>query len=54
MAQRFYVTSAKNNISSKLGETLKKYAIRFYQLKIRHRAIGNFLAKIKAMKTPQC
>ena len=51
MAQEFYVSLAKNNLSSTLGKILKKYAIRFYQLKISYGAIDNFLVKVGAIKT---
>lgn len=37
-----------------LSITLKKYAMQFYQLKIRYRAIEIFLAKIKVIEHPEC
>ncbi len=49
----FYVPNAKSVISPTLGKTLKKYAIRYYQLKVGHGAIGNFLARIGAIETPE-
>ena len=54
MAQGFYIPSAKSNMSPTLSEALKKYAMRFYQLKIGHGAIGNFLARIGAIEAPEC
>ena len=32
----------------------KKYASRYYQLKVGHGAVGTYLAKIGAIDTPQC
>ncbi len=37
-----------------LGTALKKYAMRFYQLKIGHGAVGPFLARVGAIDTPEC
>ena len=50
----FYVPHAKSGICPTLGRALKKYAIRYYQLKVGHGAIGTFLARIGAMETPEC
>ena len=52
--QEFYVPSVKRSINPTLGEALKKYAMRFYQLKIGHGAVGTFLARIGVMETPEC
>ena len=52
--QEFYVPNTKGGIGLLLGKTLKKYAIRYYQLKVGHKIIGNFLARIRAIKTPEC
>ena len=49
----FYVPNAKSVISPTLGKTLKKYAIRYYQLKVGRGAIGTFLARIGAIETPE-
>ena len=50
MAQGFYVPSVKSSINPTLGEALKRFAMRFYQLKIGHGAVGTFLARIGAME----
>ena len=52
--QGFYVPSAKSSMSLTLGEALKKYAMRYYQLKIRHGAVGTYLVRIGVMETPEC
>lgn len=44
----------KSSINPTLSEALKKYAMRFYQLKIGHGAVGTFLARIGVMETPEC
>lgn len=36
-----------------LGRALKIYATRYYQLKIRHGAIGTFLARLGVAETPE-
>lgn len=36
------------------GHAPKKYASRFYQLKVGHTAVGTFLARIGAIETPEC
>ena len=36
------------------GKAKKVYALRFYQLKVGHGAIGTFLKRIKAAKTAEC
>lgn len=53
-ARGYYVPSTKSCINPTLGGTPKKYAMRFYQLKIGHEAVGIFLAKIGVIKTPEC
>ena len=45
-ARGFYVPSTKSRMNPILGGTLKEYAMRFYQLKIGHGAVGVFLARI--------
>lgn len=37
-----------------LGKAPKKYAARFYQLKVGHGAVGNYLARIGVIETPPC
>lgn len=45
----YYISEDNSNLT--LANALKKYASRYYQLKMGHGAIGNFLAKIKAFNT---
>lgn len=52
--QEFYDPVAKSGINPTLGSALKKYAMRFYQLRIGHGAVGAFLAKIGVINTPEC
>lgn len=51
--QGFYVPSAKSSINPTPSEALKKHAIRFYQLKTGHGAVGNFLTRMGVMETPE-
>ena len=37
-----------------LGNIAKKYAARFYQLKVGHGAVGTYLARIGRIESPQC
>ena len=37
-----------------LGNTAKKYAARFYQLKVGHGAVGTYLARIGRIESPEC
>ena len=37
-----------------LGSAPKKYASRYYQLKVGHGAVGTFLVTIKVIETPEC
>ncbi len=48
------ISFVKGGINKTLGKTLKKFAMRFYQLKIGHGAVGNFLARIEIIETPEC
>lgn len=50
----FHVPWAKAEINLILGNAPKKYASRFYQLKVGHGAIGTFLARIGAIEPPEC
>ena len=50
----YYVPRLREGISVLLGKAPKKYAARFYQLKVGHGAIGNYLARIGVIETPQC
>lgn len=50
----YYVPRTKEGISLILGNSSKKYASRYYQLKVGHGAIGTFLARIGRIETPEC
>ena len=50
----FYVPWVKRRMNELLGRTVKKYASRYFQLKIGHGAVRTYLAKIGAVETPQC
>jgi len=49
-----YIPWTKNNINATLGNVPKKYASRYYQLKVDHGAVGTYLARIGKIETPQC
>ena len=48
----FYVPWVKRKMSEVLGNTAKKYASRFLQLKVGHGAVGVYLAKIGVVESP--
>ncbi len=50
----FYVPSFKAEMDLLLGNTKKFYALRFYQLKTGHGAIGTFLSRIRAIEAAEC
>ena len=50
----YYVPRTKEGISLVLGSTSKKYASRYYQLKVGHGAVGTFLVRIGVIETPEC
>ena len=50
----FYVLRRTEGISIALGNASKKYASRYYQLKVGHGAVGTFLVRIGAIETPEC
>ena len=50
----FYIPLTKVEINPVLGKAPKKYATRFYQLKMGHRVIAIYLAKIKKIESPEC
>ena len=52
--QEFSISNIRNRMSPMLDRTLKKYTIRYYQLKVGYKAIRTFLAKKKRVKTPKC
>ena len=53
-SRRGYYIPWKEGINSTLANAPKKYASRYYQLKVGHGAVGTYLAKIGAIDTPQC
>ncbi len=50
----YYIPWTKAEINPILGKTPKKYAARYYQLKVGHGAVGTHLARIGKIETPQC
>ena len=50
----FYIPWKKAEINPVLGKAPKKYAARFYQLKVGHGAVGIYLARIGKLESPQC
>ena len=50
----FYIPWTKANINPVLGNAPKKYASRYYQLKVGHGAVGTYLARIGVIETPEC
>lgn len=52
--QTFYVPRLKFGIHHVLGRAPKKYASRFFQLKVGHAAIGVFLERIGVAETAEC
>lgn len=50
----YYIPRKKGGISVTLGSAPKKYASRYYQLKVGHGAAGTFLARIGVIETPEC
>ena len=50
----YYIPRTKESISLALGKAPKKYASRFYQLKVGHGAVGTYLARIGVIEAPNC
>lgn len=50
----YYVPWIKSSLTPILGNAPKKYASRYYQLKVGHGAVGTFLAKIGVIETLEC
>ncbi len=50
----YYVPRLKLGIHPVLGQAPKKYAARFFQLKVRHAATGAFLERIGVKETAEC
>ena len=50
----FYIPRTTECISLALGRAPKKYASRYYQLKVGHGAVGTFLVRIRVIETPEC
>ena len=53
-SRSYYVPHLKYGIHPVLGQTLKKYAARFFQLKVGHVATGVFLERIGKGETAEC
>ena len=49
----YYIPRTKEGISLILGNTSKKYASRYYRLKVVHGAVGTFLTRIGIIETPE-
>lgn len=52
--QSYYVPRLKPGIHPVLGRAPKKYASRFFQLKVGHGAVGVFLERIGVAETAEC
>ena len=50
----FYIPWTKAGINPVLRKALKKYAARYYQLKVGHGAVEIYLARMGRIETPQC
>ena len=50
----YYTPRTKEGISSVLENAPKKYASRFYQLKVGHGAVGTYLTRIGVIEAPDC
>ena len=50
----YYIPRTKEGISLVLGNASKKYASRFYQLKVGHGAVRTYLARIGVIEAPDC
>ena len=49
-----YIPRTIEGISPTLENTPKKYASRYYQLRVGHSAVGSFLMRIGVIETPGC
>lgn len=50
----YYISWTKEGISLILGSAPKKYALRYYELKVGHGAVETFLARIGTIETAEC
>ena len=50
----FYIPWTKDEINPILAKAPKKYAARFYQLKVGHGVVGIYLARIGKLESPKC
>ena len=50
----YYTPRTKGGINLIVGNAPKKYASRYYQLKVGHGALETFLTRIGVIKTPKC
>ncbi len=53
-SRNYYTPRLKPGIHPVLGRAAKKYASRFFQLKVGHGAVGVFLERIGAVETAEC
>lgn len=53
-SRSYFIPRLKPGINPVLAKASKKYASRFFQLKIGHAAVGVFLARIGAVDTAEC
>ena len=49
-----YIPWTETKINPILGNAPKKYASRYYQLKVGHGAVGTYLTRIGVIETPEC
>ncbi len=50
----FYIPWTEAKINPILGNAPRKYASRYYQLKVGYGAVGTYLARIGIIETPEC
>ena len=53
-SRNYYTPRLKPGIHPVLGQAAKKYASRFFQLKVGHGAVGVYLERIGAVETAEC
>ena len=53
-SRSYFIPRLKPGINPVLGKASKKYASRFFQLKVGHGAVGVFLARIGAIDNAEC
>ena len=50
----YCIPQKKEGINPILAKAPKKYASRYYELKVGHGAIGNFLTRTGVKESPEC